>query len=146
MKQLLLLTSLCLLMACAHQAPPNPALPPTDLSDLALVDLKGVGHAVVHSQPGKSPEQQRLLAIRAARIAALRDLAEQIYGARIEGDTTVTEAMVQNDQVRLSVEGLVRGASTVRINPVGDDSYEVVLKISGREVVRALQAARGRGV
>jgi len=146
MKQLFLATGLLFIAACAHTPPPNPALPPADLSDLAAKELKGVGHAVVQSQPGKNPEQQRLLAIRAARISALRDLAEQIYGAKIEGDTTVTEVMVRNDQVRLSVEGVVRGATTERINPVGDDSYEVVLKVNGRDVVRALQSARTGGV
>jgi len=144
MKRLFLIASLLVCGACAHAPPPNPALPPDDLSDLALLELKGVGHAVVQSQPGKNPEQQRLQAIRAARVLALRDLAEQIYGAKIEGDTTITEAVVRNDQLRLSIEGLVRGATTVRINPVGDDSYEVVLKVAGRDVVRALQTERAK--
>lgn len=103
-------------------------------------DIEGVGYAVVHSQPGKTPEQRRLVAIRAARLAAMRDLAEQIYGARVAGDTTITEMRVQDDQLRASVDGLVQGARTVRINPVSGDTYEVVLRLPGSEVERLLRA------
>ena len=98
-----------------------------------------MGYAVVHSQPGKTPEQRRLVAIRAARLAAMRDLAEQVYGARVTGDTTMTEMRVQDDQLRASVDGLVQGARTVRINPVSGDTYEVVLRLPGSEVERLLR-------
>lgn len=107
-------------------------------------DIEGVGHAVVHSQAGQTPEQQRLQAIRAARLVALRDLAEQVYGARLTGDTTVSEAVVRDDQLRSSIEGLVRGAETVRINPVNGNTYEVVLKLPGRTVADLLEGATVR--
>ena len=42
--------------------------------------LTAVGYAVVSSQPGRSDAQKRLMAIRSARMAAMRDLAEQIHG------------------------------------------------------------------
>lgn len=109
-----------------------------------LADIEGVGHAVVHSQAGQTPEQQRLQAIRAARLVALRDLAEQVYGARLTGDTTVSEAVVRDDQLRSSIEGLVRGAETVRINPVNGNTYEVVLKLPGRTVADLLEGAAVR--
>lgn len=126
------------LAACASPPPP-PASPPAVREVVEAKDLEGVGYAVVHSQPGKTPEQQRLAAIRAARVAAMRDLAEQVYGSRVSSDTTLREMRVQDDQLRTSVEGVVRGATTVRINPVSGDTYEVVLRISARDVAQLMR-------
>lgn len=130
-----------LLAGCVSTSPSSRTA--ADAVEAAQVkDIEGVGYAVVHSQPGKTPEQRRLVAIRAARLAAMRDLAEQIYGARVAGDTTIMEMRVQDDQLRASVDGLVQGASTVRINPVSGDTYEVVLRLRGRDLERLLRAAR----
>ena len=46
--------------------------------------LTAVGYAVVSSQPGRSDSQKRLMAIRSARMAAMRDLAEQIHGLKVD--------------------------------------------------------------
>jgi hypothetical protein len=55
--------------------------------------LNAVGYAVVSSQPGRSEAQKRLMAIRAARMAAMRDLAEQIHGLKVDSSTTVIDLM-----------------------------------------------------
>ena len=81
--------------------------------------LTAVGCTVVSSQPGRSDSQKRLMAIRSARMAAMRDLAEQIHGLRVDSSTTVIDLMVQNDTFRGVVSGTIRGARTVRINPTG---------------------------
>ena len=61
-------------------------------------------------------------------MAAMRDLAEQIHGLKVEGNTTAIDLMVQNDTFRGIVSGTIRGARTVRINPTGSDThYEVLL-------------------
>ena len=41
--------------------------------------LTAVGYAVTSTQPGRNEAQKRLMAIRSARMAAMRDLAEQIH-------------------------------------------------------------------
>ena len=102
--------------------------------------LTAVGYAVVSSQPGKSDSQKRLMAIRSARMAAMRDLAEQIHGLKVDSSTTVIDLMVQNDTFRGVVSGTIRGARTVRINPTGSDTYEIVLEID-REMIRHLMGA-----
>ena len=77
------------------------------------------------------------MAIRAARMAAIRELAEQIHGLQVDGNTTVVDLMVQNDTFRGVVTGIIRGARTVRINPTGSDTYEIVLEID-RDVIARL--------
>ncbi len=104
--------------------------------------LTAIGYAVTSSQPGRSEAQKRLMAIRSARMAAMRDLAEQIHGLQVDSNTTVIDLMVQNDTFRGVVSGTIRGARTVRINPTGSDTYEVVLEIDREMIGYLLQTAR----
>ena len=100
-----------------------------DGASITFPTLTATGYAVVSTQPGQNVEQKRLMAIRAARMAAMRELAEQIHGLKVDSNTTVIDLMVQNDTFRGIVSGVIRGARTVRINPTGSDTYETVLEI-----------------
>ena len=113
-----------------------------DASSITFPTLTATGYAVVSSQPGQSIEQKRLMAIRAARMAAMRDLAEQIHGLQVDSNTTVVDLMVQNDTFRGVVTGTIRGARTVRINPTGADTYEIVLEIDREMMTYLLSVAR----
>ena len=104
--------------------------------------ITATGYAVVSTQPGQNVEQKRLMAIRAARMAAMRDLAEQIHGLQVDSNTTVVDLMVQNDTFRGVVTGTIRGARTVRINPTGADTYEIVLEIDREMMTYLLNVAR----
>lgn len=103
--------------------------------------LSAVGYAVVSTQPGNSDAQRRLMAIRAARMSAIRELAEQIHGLKVDSNTTVVDLMVQNDTFRGVVTGVIRGARTVRINPTGKDTYEIVLEIDRDIISRLINTA-----
>ena len=107
--------------------------------------LSAVGYAVISSQPGRTDAQKRLMAIRAARMAAMRDLAEQIHGLQVDSSTTVIDLMVQNDTFRGIVTGTIRGARTVRINPTGSDTYEIVLEIDRDMIAYLMDSARRIG-
>ena len=113
-----------------------------DASVMEIPTINAVGYAVVSSQPGRSENQKRLMAIRSARMAAMRELAEQIHGLKVEGNTTVIDLMVQNDTFRGVVTGTIRGARTVRINPPGSDTYEVVLEIDNEMISGLIKSAR----
>ena len=104
--------------------------------------ISAVGYAVVSTQPGKNVAQKRLMAIRAARMGAMRELAEQIHGLKIDSRTTVIDLVTQNDTFRTMVQGTIRGAKTVRINPTGDDTYETVLEIDREIMLLLLREAR----
>ena len=107
--------------------------------------LTAVGYAVISSQPGRSDAQKRLMAIRAERMAAMRDLAEEIHGLQVGSTTTVSDLMVQNDTFRGIVTGTIRGARTVRINPTGSDTYEIVLEIDRDMIAYLMDSARHIG-
>ena len=95
--------------------------------------LRAIGYATVSAQPGRTPAQRQLNAIRAARLAAMRDLVEKIYGADVAARTSVMEGRVVADTVRSDVEGLLRGVRVVRIQPYQSDVYEAELEVSAAE-------------
>lgn len=113
-----------------------------DSSVEKIPTLTAVGYAVVSSQPGRTEAQKRLMAIRSARMSAMRELAEQIHGIQVDSNTTVIDLMVQNDTFRAVVKGVIRGAKTVRINPTGNDTYETVLEIDREMMMALLRNAR----
>lgn len=110
-----------------------------------IVPLKGMGYAQVAGQPGKTTNEKRLMAIRAARLEAMRDLAEQIHGLHISSTSTVNDMVLRSDYIRGVVEGQIRGARTTAINPKSADTFEVVLTLDA-DVVRYIVRAAKKGL
>lgn len=122
-------------------APP----PPATMAGAAEVrPLKGLGFSQISGQPGKTQNEKRLMAIRAARMDALRDLTEQVHGIRISASTTVRDAVVQDDSLSAMVQGTLRGARTVRVSASGTDSYEVEMVLDRETVAYIVRALKGR--
>jgi hypothetical protein len=100
--------------------------------------LTATGYAVISIQNHRLAAQQRLLAIRAAKLDAYRSLTEQVYGLRLNATATVADMVVQNDTFRSRVEGVIYGATLVSITPSGDDTYETTLSLD-KDVVQELR-------
>ncbi len=90
--------------------------------------ITATGYAPVATQRGETEQARILLAMRASRLEAYRELAEQVQGSYLVGETKVADMVVENDRFRSEVNGLVRGAEVVRSYPVGD-YYATELKI-----------------
>lgn len=73
--------------------------------------------------------QQRLMAMRAAKLDAFRNLAEQVYGFQISGSTTLNAFAAQNDVVRAHVEAFMRGAKVVDMTASQDGIYEATVEL-----------------
>ncbi|MGY6697220.1 MAG: LPP20 family lipoprotein [Roseinatronobacter sp.] len=106
----------------------------------AVSPLVGRGFAQVARQPGDSLNQRRLLAMRAARLEALRDLTEQVHGLRLTSDSHVRDAVLRDDRLAARVEGTLRGARTLSIEPRGDDGYAVTMQLDIDTVAYVLRA------
>ncbi len=100
--------------------------------------ITATGYAVVTVQNHKNPAQQRLMAIRASKLDAYRNLTEQVYGQQLDASSTVADMVVTNDTFRTKVEGVIYGARLVSITPVGEDTYETTLSLD-RDVVQDLR-------
>lgn len=88
-----------------------------------------------------SPQQAKLMAKKAAISDAQRNLAETIYGVRLDSRTTVRNFVTENDEIRTNVEAILRGAQVVDTRWDPDGVCTVRMEIP----VAALQRALHRG-
>ena len=77
--------------------------------------------------------QARAMAERAAFVVALRNLLETVKGVRVDSETVIENFMVTSDVVRTRVDGIVKGARSVKTSYMSDGSVEiqVVMPLKG---------------
>ncbi|MBA4374224.1 MAG: hypothetical protein C0402_15340 [Thermodesulfovibrio sp.] len=73
--------------------------------------------------------QARLMAERAAKVDAMRNLLEQTYGVRIKSRTTVKDFITQNDTIKARVNAYIKGAKVIDTKYLSDGSVEVEMEI-----------------
>jgi hypothetical protein len=93
------------------------------------IKITGVGYGAESTYEGFTVGQRRLMAIRASKLDAYRSLAEQLYGIKIDSNTSVATLTAQSDSFRARVNAVVRGARIVSITPMSDNNYETVLEV-----------------
>lgn len=136
--------SFSLVTGCRHAPPvPPPAYQPVPRSDSTTitspkpvavprkwepVTVQATGSGA--PQENLPPGQARLMALRAAKVDGYRNLLEQTYGVRIQGDTTVRDFITQSDIVRSKVDAFIRGAKEVSNRTLSDGTVEVELEIT----------------
>ena len=90
--------------------------------------LTAVGYASISEQVGKNEEEQQVRAMRASKIDAYRELAEQVYGMRVSGRADLKNQRLGTEKTSGAVDGVIRGAEVVRSYKVGD-SYVTELRL-----------------
>ncbi len=96
--------------------------------------LKAIGYAPLSSQRGESDSMKLIMAMKASKLDAYRELTEQVYGQKIEGSQSVSHLVVESESLRASVEGVIRGAEVVKTYPVGEDTYVTELSLDMQQV------------
>lgn len=71
----------------------------------------------------------RILARRGAIMDAQRNLLEIVKGLQLDANSSMRDALVDNDEVFTSVSGLVRGAEVIDEFLNDDETYEVVMSM-----------------
>jgi hypothetical protein len=100
-----------------------------EIDPIAPMVLRVVGYGAMDSDSKKSSVQKRLMAIRASKMDAYRSMAERVYGASVQGSTTVRDMVVQNDRFRTYVETYMHGARVVSTDVLPDGSVETILEM-----------------
>lgn len=72
----------------------------------------------------------RPMAIRAAKIVALRNILEIVNSVRIDSTTVVKDFAIKKDVIMSKVEGMVRGAEVVKTEYMTDGTVEVTMKMN----------------
>lgn len=110
------------LFGCAVSEEPHVSRP--------TVVLQAVGFGTVRPDKGLTVNQMKLMAMRASRMDAYRNLTEQVYGIQIAGTTSVGAMVVENDSYKGFINGYMHGAKMTRQEPLGDNySYETHLEL-----------------
>ena len=110
-------------------AMPQQQMPGRGPSVAAPTTLSAVGYGSPGSYSQYSSGQQRLMAMRAAQVDAYRNLAEQVYGFRVFGNTSVSAFATQSDTIRSFVDSFIRGARVVSTVSVADGNFEVTVEL-----------------
>ncbi len=92
-----------------------------------VVQAKGIG---VPPENFYGKPQARPMALRAAKMDAMRNLLEVTKGVRIDSSTTVKNYAVENDVIMSRVQGIVRGAQVIKQEYMSDGTVEVTMQMS----------------
>ena len=94
-----------------------------------VVQAVGIG---APSEKDYGKPRARPMAMRAAKLDAMRNILEVINGVRIDGSTVVRDYAVESDIIRAKVEGMVRGAEVVKQEYLSDGTIEITMAMSLR--------------
>ncbi len=105
--------------------------------------LKAVGYAVIDIQPGPSQSEKMLQAIRASKMDAYRELAEQLNGQQVRGQSSYKDLTQTSNSLDVSVAGIVRGARVVASYPRGN-TYATEMELDTRALYNINQLMAGQ--
>lgn len=99
--------------------------------------VRATGYAPISLQSGMTKEHKMIQAMRVSKLRAYQELTAIVHGQYLFGTTAVRDMVVQNDQFKTAVSGIVRGARVVKTYPVQDDVYATVLEVDINQLQRA---------
>jgi len=103
--------------------------------------LNATGYAPINAQPGNNKTEKMLNAIQASKLAAYRELTEQVHGQQVSGQSSVSELAISDSSFKTSVAGLIRGARVVQSYPVNEDIYATELELDFKVVYQLYQSS-----
>ena len=105
--------------------------------------LYAVGYAPISQQASTNKTQRMLMALKASKIAAYAELAEQVYGQQVNSQVSMSDLLINNDQLTSSIQGVIRGAKVVKSYPVGD-IYATELSLDFEDVYTIYQVSQNQ--
>lgn len=91
--------------------------------------VTGVGHGAVHAGDPSSFNQRQLMAIRAAKLDALRSLAEQVRVFRIQSQSSTIASSLVDDRVETNIDTNLSGIRYVKVEPIQPGIYQAVAEM-----------------
>ncbi|MDA9557185.1 LPP20 family lipoprotein [Vibrio sp.] len=97
--------------------------------------LSSVGYASISGQKGNTDEEKQIRAMRASKVDAYRELAEQVYGLRISGTMDLRDQYLGTESTSAAIDGVIRGAEVLKTYRIGD-SYVTELRLDMEKMNR----------
>ena len=105
-----------LLSACSQHSD----ITPVKIDQNYHYTFTSLGYAPIEAQPGNNFDMKVLNAIKASKLEAYKEMAEQVYGVLIETNQSVEGAVLKNNNIEAKVNGLVKGAKVMKSYHEGD--------------------------
>lgn len=90
--------------------------PPKEVTNITQAFIKGglvIKGEGLPKKDAASQGEKELTAKRAATVVAQRNMAEVLNGVIVSGQTTIKDMALESDQIRSTVEGMIKGAQVV---------------------------------
>ncbi|MCK9532194.1 MAG: hypothetical protein M0R77_16780 [Gammaproteobacteria bacterium] len=99
-------------------------------SEVTTTTVRAVGYGTVNKDPTLSPPQQRLLAMRASKLDAIRNLVEQVHGLELNGQSTIGAMAMRNDIFYTYLNTFIRGAKVVSVTPTDSETFQTTVELT----------------
>ena len=115
-----------------------------DTRDIEIIDvvpkdpiiINATGYSAPISSKSLSKAQARLMSLRGSKLDAYRNLSERVYGLKIDGTSSLSNMMMQHDELRTYVDAYLVGAKVVSQRELEDGTFETVVEMALQENFR----------
>ena len=101
-------------------------------ADERCVRITGVGLAAVRPDDERPHNLKQLAAIRAAKLEALRSLAEQAHGVTLQSRSQSEKSEMGADSIVAESGATLKGVRFIRVEPVEPGIYQAVAELDVR--------------
>ncbi|MBR7889120.1 LPP20 family lipoprotein [Marinomonas sp. A79] len=98
--------------------------------------VTATGYAALITNKRLSQSQARIMTLRSSMLDAYRNLSERVYGLKIDGSSTLSNMVMQNDELRTYVDAYLIGAKVVSQREHEDGTFETVVEMALQENFR----------
>jgi hypothetical protein len=98
--------------------------------------VTATGYAAMMTSKRLSKSQARIMTLRSSMLDAYRNLSERVYGLKIDGSSSLSNMVMQNDELRTYVDAYLVGAKVVSQREHEDGTFETVVEMALQENFR----------
>ena len=109
------------------------------------VIVTATGYAALTTNKRLSKSQARIMTLRSSMLDAYRNLSERVYGLKIDGSSTLSNMVLQNDELRTYVDAYLVGAKVVSQREHEDGTFETVVEMALQENFRKCVSSSQNG-
>ncbi|NLQ18095.1 hypothetical protein HGG82_10735 [Marinomonas sp. M1K-6] len=98
--------------------------------------VTATGYAAMMTNKRLTKSQARIMSLRSSMLDAYRNLSERVYGLKIDGSSSLSNMVMQNDELRTYVDAYLVGAKVVSQREHEDGTFETVVEMALQENFR----------
>ncbi len=98
--------------------------------------VTATGYAAMMTSKRLTKSQARIMTLRSSMLDAYRNLSERVYGLKIDGSSSLSNMVMQNDELRTYVDAYLVGAKVVSQREHEDGTFETVVEMALQENFR----------